>query len=407
MKKLFIIWLFLFPYLTNNAIAQRCDSRIYIDEYLENQFVKDIKDKLSNPESVKAYLKSTAKKLKMRSGKLSFKVLVVNQNQKLSLSKAAEILNDCVGNTNDCSIEFIIINQTPINAVFTKSSDGQTMLNDLLITAYLEKWYDEADLVIGIVNTPMDVYDGYAYIGSCSNSIAKALVIEANSPNSLLAHEIGHTLGMLHDDNNRLPNSVMLPFVPYNPDQISLKNKSCYFTSTNCPYKGVEDIKISGEDELLSNKVSWTTNDEIKIEGYHVERSVNNQGWEKIGFEKSNPQRSYVFRDNNPQPITTYRLRYIGLNDKNFYSYSITIQRSNKLEARILSNPFENNLEIQIDVFSKPHTINIYSPNGMLILGKQYNGGLQRIDFSQYSSGLYIVEIISDTKKIIKRVMKF
>jgi Secretion system C-terminal sorting domain/Metallo-peptidase family M12 len=411
-RNILLALIFTLP-LVNTNFAQNCRAGINFDEYMEKQFVQDIQDRVENPEWVKSELLKNRLSLRTRGIKREIKVYIVHQNvsyTRLLVPLAEEILNLCAESYGDCTFTFKQVNEKPTNFKFSTSKNAQTVLNDLLVAAVEQNWYQQADLIIGITGDPFETYDGYAYIGNCNQSIGKGLVIEAPYLNSLLAHEIGHTLGMQHDDRNKLPNSVMLSFVPNYPDQLSLSNKKCYFEGASCTFKGIEKFDIIANEELESNLLSWIVELETNIDGYFIERSEDSQVWETIGFIKSvsgsDSKKNYEFKDISPVRIAHYRLRYKAMAEKDAYSYQVTVERKGQLTTIISPNPFIHSLEVVVDIFGKNNELKLFDGYGRVLFKQSMKGGRTTLDMSAFSRGVYFVEIKNDGNRFIQKVVK-
>jgi Secretion system C-terminal sorting domain/Metallo-peptidase family M12 len=236
--------------------SQTCESHLSYEEYL-NKLVNE--GRLTQNEGEKRLL-ATKKGLLTRSNVVN--VLLVYQNVSrtdLLLSTAQDILQRCVGRADDCQITYNQVNATPLNFVFSKSKDGLTVLSNLIDTATVQGWYtqetansngwsNKVDLVVGITNT--DIIEGsnadlagYAFFGGCSAfSTGPALIVESNTTQYVFAHELGHTVGMRHDNN---VSSIMNPIIYTTANTMGLANRNCYAQAGVCGNKvGVDVINI-------------------------------------------------------------------------------------------------------------------------------------------------------------------
>jgi hypothetical protein len=183
------------------------------------------------------------------------KILFVSQRLKsrtINLKTAQDILRSCAKGSTACEVTFKALDDTPLEFVWSKDTlKAFQSWVDLGAVAISQNWYAQADVVVGLTNDPFNDYSGYSSIDSdCQPLYRSRIVIKANSSNSLFAHELGHTLGMIHDDAPvRLDGSVMLPTVPFNPTTMSVRNRDCYSKNTNsnmCLATATIDNEASG-----------------------------------------------------------------------------------------------------------------------------------------------------------------
>ncbi len=69
----------------------------------------------------------------------------------------------------------------------------------------------------------------------------------------------------------------------------------------------------------------------------------------------------------------------------------------------ISPNPFTDNFNVQLE---KPSLVTITNNNGTIVYSSSLNKGSNSINTSSFSAGIYFVEVSSDGKKVVKKVIK-
>lgn len=153
--------------------------------------------------------------------------------------------------------------------------------------------------------------------------------------------------------------------------------------------------------------LKWETKTEINSYGFDVEESINNnKNFKKIGFVEgsgnSNSLKEYRFSHSiTKNGNYFYRLKLID-NDGSFeYSNIINIELNDVITDYILDlypNPFNPTITVKFSVKEKQNvTISIYNISGEKIIQKEIKDAegiyKQLIDFSKYSSGVYIFKV--------------
>lgn len=173
--------------------------------------------------------------------------------------------------------------------------------------------------------------------------------------------------------------------------------------------------------KLIDNNIhlNWETATEVNNYGFEIERMLDKNKWEKIGFVfgagNSNSPKEYNYNDGEFNSATSYsyRLRQID-NDGTFsYSQEVEVEASpNKYELyQNYPNPFNPSTNIK---FSLPEdsrvVINIYDVLGkkiMELVSGQFVAGNQEVQLNAASlaSGLYLYSIETKNFSAVKKMI--
>jgi len=172
----------------------------------------------------------------------------------------------------------------------------------------------------------------------------------------------------------------------------------------------VELISFRGNLQDENTLLSWETASELNNSGFEIERSLEGEKWEMIGFVSGNLTtnniNSYHFRDMSPASgINYYRLKQIDLNGAFEYSNTIVLEVENKNQHEILvyPSPASEQINIHSSIFTAQKTnLKIVNSVGQIILEELIPANEDRIiktiDISKYEKGIYFV-IVSNGRK--------
>lgn len=153
---------------------------------------------------------------------------------------------------------------------------------------------------------------------------------------------------------------------------------------------------ISFNAEVLSNRVrlNWSTATETNNEGFYVERSVDTEHWEVLGFVPGQGStattQNYQLIDDHPvNGINYYRLKQIDFDGQYEYSDVITASLNFSASIAIWPNPAST-----LIYTNQQATIKIYDFAGRLVLREATS---QSFDVSQLKAGVYAVALFDDT----------
>jgi hypothetical protein len=227
-----------------HPISQAQDDSLVLDRVISQGII--------SPEEARLRMANHRNRLQLRSRDI--KVLIVTQrftSNSLNLNTAASIIANCAGSPS-CLVKYTQVNATPIAFIWSnQTTSAFQSWTDLGATAISQNWYAQADIVVGFTNDAFTDYGGYGTIDAdCKPAYNNGrLVIRNNYTNNLFAHELGHTLGMIHDDApTAISGSLMLPFVPSSPFTMSEKNRLCYLSNVqnacNATATGENEVKM-------------------------------------------------------------------------------------------------------------------------------------------------------------------
>ena len=168
---------------------------------------------------------------------------------------------------------------------------------------------------------------------------------------------------------------------------------------------------LTTEKNVLLN---WRGYADNEASGFEIERSKDQNIWEKIGSVNINTSAftaDYSFLDQQPMEGTSYyRLKMIEKNGSSRYSSARIIQIDYLVtNLRIYPNPVKNDVTISFSsTESQQATLIIRSLTGDVMIKKPIalNTGENRTQFSmnRLSNGLYIVELVTNEKTFINKL---
>ncbi len=168
----------------------------------------------------------------------------------------------------------------------------------------------------------------------------------------------------------------------------------------------------------IDNKVvlEWMTISEINNEGFEVERSINGNTWERIGFEigkgTTNVETKYSWIDEDPYaPQAYYRLKQMDFNGESTYSpiLSVNINKvDSKLELLAFPNPTLDYLSYNLpNVSLKDHEVSIWTTEGKLVVSKTIQDqGIRVLNLTNMENGTYILNVKMEGNNYSKLIVK-
>jgi hypothetical protein len=172
----------------------------------------------------------------------------------------------------------------------------------------------------------------------------------------------------------------------------------------------VEILNFSGYTEGSSNRLVWTTANEINNKGFQIER-LNCRDtrpcvstWESMGFVNSKGNTAtYQFTDKSPlRGLGAYRLRQIDNDGKETLSKIISLSNTVKSSLKVYPNPATDVLTVDaVDTHGRVYLqFQIINLLGQIILRGPLN---QVVDVSALPNGTYFVKVGLEQVKFVKQ----
>jgi hypothetical protein len=182
--------------------------------------------------------------------------------------------------------------------------------------------------------------------------------------------------------------------------------------------------KKEGKEKSPDVIAEWATTSEVNFSHFEIEVAKGNDAFKlgqftKLGeiladgTEKSGQQYSFTDNENGKSDIRYYRLKMIDLDQTFQYSGAVSVVMDTKIAFQVYPNPSNDIFNIVYQANSGEYVqVNVIdlagrytSKNNLLA-----DGSVQKFQVdlgsSQFSPGLYLVEIIAGKKKEIFRVVK-
>ncbi len=166
-----------------------------------------------------------------------------------------------------------------------------------------------------------------------------------------------------------------------------------------------------------TNKIDWVTASENAVKGFIVERSIDTKQWTKI--EIAEPKGGakevyYSIADNQPQPISYYRVRTVNLDGSEEVSKIVSVKRYDTKKLALLSVvpvPTTEGVTISFAV-SKDASVTLTLTNvvGQIVKTttvKATEGTNQiEVNMNDLPNGTYLLNVSDGDTKELKRIVK-
>lgn len=186
----------------------------------------------------------------------------------------------------------------------------------------------------------------------------------------------------------------------------------------NCPSLG-QDLSVlpvmftDFKAHLQGRKVllEWITVEEAGNKGFYIERSINADSWQEIGFVlgsgNSSATNTYKFQDHQPFFGTNYyRLRQMDFDGSFDYSSVVLVSTQENVNeyAHVYPNPAGDMLYVNLPFASANDLqLTIYHWNSSIALSKHVRPDetlVEKLDVSQLPAGIYTLQIIGKGRNV-------
>jgi hypothetical protein len=178
---------------------------------------------------------------------------------------------------------------------------------------------------------------------------------------------------------------------------------------------------ISFEGKRIGSQqveLTWRTAQEINNRGFEVQRSLDNQQFEAVGFVdgagNSNITKSYRWTDNNPQSAY-YRLKQIDFDGKFEYSRQVFVAATDDQEFKVFPNPWQAGKGIEFtapQVIQKQNNLRMQVINAMGKTMWEAKGNLNELktalnqNIDQLAVGVYTMRVYADNRVYVVKLVK-
>lgn len=212
-------------------------------------------------------------------------------------------------------------------------------------------------------------------------------------------------------------NTALPPSTPSSCDWTPVTGQTC---------TGVDPLTITGTGTLAvkitnftarkNDKeiiLNWQTSTEINNKGFEIQRSADGIHWNTIGFVNGNintaMQENYQFNDASPLTGQNfYRLAQIDVDNKATYSAVVSLKFLRRGFYYVTNNPGNGLYHLYVErTGNNKISYSVIDANGRRIMSKILNGSEdQTIDITNYSSGIYLLQIQKGSDLFTEKLIK-
>ena len=172
--------------------------------------------------------------------------------------------------------------------------------------------------------------------------------------------------------------------------------------------------ELKGKHVSEANELSWKSENEINLQRYDVERSIDGRTFAKIGQVNATNAGRYSFTDSKlTSTATYYRLKMVN-NDESFvYSQTVLIKYDNSITLQVVKpNPFTQEIEMQVTLAKAAQVaVTLMDEKGRQVAKKQVRlaSGTQTMKLSglqNLPTGVYLLQVAIDNKTLQQKLLK-
>jgi hypothetical protein len=161
--------------------------------------------------------------------------------------------------------------------------------------------------------------------------------------------------------------------------------------------------------------LTWSTASESNNQGFEVEKSLDGNQFENIGFVKGNGNSnillSYIFSDENFTKTVFYRLKQVDFDGRYEYSRIVQLEKTKTGVIKMYPNPISNNANLNIELTSENKelvNVTLMDVSGRIIFQNKYDAtsSLINIPTQDLARGLYFVKVQNGLNVNIQKIIK-
>ncbi len=166
--------------------------------------------------------------------------------------------------------------------------------------------------------------------------------------------------------------------------------------------------RVQGSNGEMSEeiKLEWTTLTELNNAGFEVQISENGKDFARIAFVDGNTNQLEItnYELGIEQPNSAYfRLKQVDFSGNFSYSNIIFIKGFDKNDIKIYPNPASDFFQIKTSL--PDFTYKITDIQGKLFDTKHISQDFTKIDISNFSNGIYLIQILQNGKNQTKKMV--
>lgn len=181
-----------------------------------------------------------------------------------------------------------------------------------------------------------------------------------------------------------------------------------YFAKASFTALPVTLTAFSATKQEHSVKLNWTTENEVNIARYEVEKSPSGSVFtslNNVAARNGVARNDYSFTDTRPfTGDNFYRLKLVDRNGQFTYSNIIRINFSGTVKPSLQPNPATN--MVYLDALEGYKQIQVLDITGRMQIQQQVRNNNEQLDISNLAKGIYTVRIIKEEETIVIKLLK-
>ncbi|MEO8771547.1 MAG: hypothetical protein ABI402_15745 [Ferruginibacter sp.] len=201
--------------------------------------------------------------------------------------------------------------------------------------------------------------------------------------------------------NTIIPNKADIYFDFNEPVETNIANTTIQLTTVPLSLLSFKAVPDANNNALLY----WNTANEFNTSSFDIEQNIDGRIFNRIGTTAAHGRgnNTYSYKTIIPADIVYYRLKMFDIDRRFTYSQVLEVKKNKKAESIVvLSNPTKNTLSIiTTDATLVNTTATIINEQGGIVKRFILKDGLQNIDVSNLSAGVYYLNTAVITNKIM------